>query len=128
MKKNFKKLSILAAVGIALGISASTIFSNFLYSKIIEEHSKEVIPLEEIIDSKITALNMCIQLAHLENKKIDGCTKMQHKIADDIYTKLKSMPYTKFYYEYIDKSNFLKEIDALKNLSFHSKFSDKSKK
>ena len=53
-----------------------------------------------------------------EIKNIENCSQMRFKIIEDVHTKLDTMPYTKFYYNYLDSSKTLEEIDRLKDMDF----------
>ena len=116
MINKMKNLTVITIISTILGLSTSYFVNNYLYSKIIEERDTQFITLEELIGSRIEALRMCVELSYNEEDNLKECSLMQHKIVDDIYTQLDSMPYTKFYYKYLDNNNTLEEIDRLKEI------------
>ena len=117
MKNRIKKLAIITIISTIFGLSASYFLNNYIYSKIIQENKIQAITLEEELSMKIETLHMCVQLSYGEDKNLIECSNMQEKIVDDIYAKLDKMPYTRFYYKYLDSKDTLKTIDRIKDIN-----------
>lgn len=117
MKNRIKRLTIITVVSIILGLAGSYFLNNYLYSKILQEGQNQSITLEELISMKIETLHMCVQLSYGEHKNLTECSNMKNKIVKDIYSKLDEMPYTKFYYKYLDSKDTLETIDRIKDIN-----------
>ncbi len=118
MFNKIKRLLTITLISAVVGISVSHFAISYISTQINQENKDQVITLNELIESRVDALQMCIQLNYTQSTTIDDCIQMKDMIVKDIYTKLDSMPYTKFYYNFLDSSNTIEEINKLKEIDF----------
>ena len=128
MKNKIKKFVVITISSVLFGMTLSYLLNNFIYSKLVEERSAQAITLEELINMRVEALNMCVQLSYGVDTNLVECSNMKDKIVEDVYSKLDEMPYTKFFYKYLDSKNTLDSIDRIKDIDiFPHLDKDKSK-